>query len=104
MLDTPTTTFECPEYSFGNHFDDPKRVVIKVDSGKYKNTVFLLDNLNVTEEDVITYDLDILTMSENCDIIEASVVPQEFVDQVSNLILTDILINSAQRTKNESGN
>lgn len=104
MQDILTTTFDCPEYSFGNHFDDPKRVVIKVNEGKYKNTVFSYDNLCASESDVITYDLDLLTLSVDCDIIEVSEIPNEFIENVSNKILTDILIASVKRTTDEPGN
>ena len=93
--------FDCPEYSFGYHLDDKTKLVIKVTSGEYKDTVFCYNDVVVNEDaegPYLSYSCELLVYVRDSKVETIGDI-SHFHETVSNSILGDCLQKEVDKEK-----
>lgn len=77
------------DYSFGNHLDDEKRLVIRINTGNYSGSILSLDKI-VLGEDKPEVNYDILLFCRSGTVKQVDKLPKMFYNDVDKIIV-DIL-------------
>lgn len=88
-------------YSFGPDLDNEKGLVVRVDEGQFKGTVFSIDKLSVLQEEDGLLDVQYtVRYSPDEQYLQANVVA--FRDNVITKVVTDVLESATKKATQES--
>ncbi len=87
-------------YSFGANLDDEKSLVVKVETGDFKNVIFSINNLKFANEDegLLSVDYDV-KYAPDPDYMETNII--RFRDEIVTVVITDILEGAVSKAEEE---